>query len=340
MLISELRDRVRKELLEFAWSQWAQLGLSAHPTRSDRWAIDPEALNLFTVEVARRDPRLFDELLDWMSLNGRLLSLQRLRNLVSRFRLDRKLVDAVVAWVGESAPSLRWPKAGQRGSQRKPRGEPLFSEDAVSFVGEPDQVFARYGYWRPPAHRSGKSSEPDVQAEINLAFRLRLLLGPGTRSEVMRILLTFTDGSLDAARIADEAGFAKRNVNEALTALVESGAVKARWSGNERVFLASRERWATLLEIGPSRVRMPTFLSWVHLLPPLLEILLWLEREAEAGHSEYLVSSHGRDLVERTAPDLETVGVVVPRSRSLRSTAYLPAFEELVQSLLAITAPR
>lgn len=335
MLISELRQRVRKELLEFAWSQWAQLGLSAHPTRSDRWALDPEALILFTLDVARRDPRLFDELLDWMSLNGRLLSLQRLRNLIPRFPLDRNLIEAVVVWVGEATSSLRWAKSGQRSGEPKAPGVPVFDSDIVSFVGQADSTFARHGYERPPAERSRKSSEPDIQAPPNFAFQLRLLFGPGSRSEVTRILLTFTDGALDAARIADEAGFAKRNVNEALTALVASRVVKARWSGNERVFLAFRDKWATILEIGPSADHLPAFVSWVHLLPALAEVLAWLEQEAGTSDSEYLVSSRARYLVERIAPDLQVLGLTVQSSRSLPGPAYFPAFESLVESLLA-----
>jgi hypothetical protein len=47
----------------------------------DRSAQDPEALLLFTFEVARDDPRLFGEVLDWLALNERLVSVQRLRNL-------------------------------------------------------------------------------------------------------------------------------------------------------------------------------------------------------------------------------------------------------------------
>jgi hypothetical protein len=336
MSISALRDRVRKELLEFSWSQWAQLGLSAHTTRSDRWAVDPEALIVFTAEVARRDPRLFDELLDWMSLNGRLLSLQRLRNLTGRFPLDRKLVEAVVAWVGESTPSLRWSKAGQQGSEGKGKGVPLFSQDVVSFLGEVDPTFSRHGYVRPRARRSHKSSEPDLRAPVSLAFQLRLVLGPGSRSEIMRVLLTAADGPLDAARIADEAGFAKRNVNETLSTLVVSGVVKARWSGNERVFLALRDKWSTLLELGPSADNMPTFVSWIHLLPVLVDVLAWLEREAETTDSAYLVSSRARDLMERVTLNLEIVGLAVPPRRSYPGAAYLPAFVETVESLLAM----
>jgi len=70
MRISDLRERVRIDLLEFAWSQWAQIGLAGEVTRTDGWAMDPEALLLFTLEIARRDPRLFDEVLDWLAEKG------------------------------------------------------------------------------------------------------------------------------------------------------------------------------------------------------------------------------------------------------------------------------
>lgn len=334
MPISELRVRVRRELLEFAWSQWAQLGLSAHPTRFDQWAIDPEALLLFTIVVARRDPRLFDELLDWVSLNARLLNLQRLRNLVPHFPIDRRLVDAVLSSVGESTPSLRWPKIGQEKRMPKGKGVPVFSPDVASFVGEPDPVFQRFGYLRPRADRSGKATEPDVRAAPNLAFRMRLIFGAGTRSEVMRIMLTFTDGPLDAARIAQEAGFAKRNINEALTGLVASGVVKARWSGNERVFTILRDKWVTLLEIEPSAAAR-TFVSWVHLLPALSEALVWLEeRGVEGAESDYMMSSRARDLVARIEPNLEVLGLTPPDGHFRPGATYLPQFVETVESLL------
>jgi hypothetical protein len=77
MLLLELREKARQGFLEFAWRQWAQVGVSANVAGFDRWVIDPEALILFTVAVAWRDPRLFDEMLDWLAENRRLLTMQR-----------------------------------------------------------------------------------------------------------------------------------------------------------------------------------------------------------------------------------------------------------------------
>jgi hypothetical protein len=76
MSISELRDDVQKALVDFLWDEWAQMGVSANTSRRDTWATDPEALLLLTFEVGRGEPRLFDEVLDWMLVNERLLSIQ------------------------------------------------------------------------------------------------------------------------------------------------------------------------------------------------------------------------------------------------------------------------
>ena len=337
MLISELRERTRQGFLEFAWRQWAQLGVFANIVGLDGWAIDPEALILFTIAIARSDPRLFDEVLDWIAENRRLLTMQRLRNLSRRFPVDVRLVGAVIAWAGEPVSS-GWLK-DQR-AIRLSEDAPVFSSDVVSFVGEPDPTFAEYGYIRPRAVRSGKSREPDITIPANFAFRLRHLFGPGGRSEVMRVLLTFADGPLNAARISDESGFAKRNVSDTLAGLVASETIKARWSGNERHFIAYRNKWATLLEIDASAKRIPSFVSWVHLFPASLEIIAWLDNEAETNDSEYLVSSRARRLIEHVTDDLEMAGIDFPPKRPVLGAEYLSVFEEAVESLLAMMGVR
>lgn len=329
-MLSDVRERAWRGLLDFAWRQWAQAGVSANMAARDRWAIDPEALVLFTIAVARRDPRLFDETLDWLAANRHLLSMQRLRNLSKRFPLDARLVGAVSSWAGDSIPSQ-----ALKGHDLASELVPVFSRDVLGFIGEPDPVFAEYGYIRPRVIRSGKSGEPDVKMPANFAFQLRSLFGPGSRSEVLRILLTFTEGPLGAARISDEAGFAKRNVSDTLAGLVTSRVAKSRWSGNERHFIVYRNKWATLLEVGPSAEFLPEFVSWVHLLPASVEIIDWLDSVAVTEESEYLVSSRARDLIERVARDLEMAGLdVMPRFPS-HGAAYLPVFIDTVDSLLA-----
>jgi hypothetical protein len=331
MQISEIRDKVSQGLLDFAWRQWAQIGVSATVEGSDRWAVDPEALILFTIGISRRDPRLFDEMLDWMAFNDELLSTQRLRNLAARFPVPAGLVTAVTAWTKQTAPSdlLVSDQAGDVDDKA-----PVFSPDVLAFIPQPDPTFAQYGFIRPPAVRTGKSQEPNLALPVNLSFQLRRLFGPGGRSETMRVLLSWPGGPLDAARIADEAGFAKRNISDVLASLTASGVVKATWAGNERQFTAYRERWAPLLGLaGPAD--MSSFVSWVHLLPAALEIVMWLDEKAGSAESEYLIASQARGLVDRLSRDLEAADVDIPHRQPAHGAAYLPVFAETSNALLS-----
>ena len=330
MRISEIRDTVSQGLLDFAWRQWAQIGVSATVEGADRWAIDPEALILFTIGIGRRDPRLFDEMLDWMAFNHELLSTQRLRNLAGRFPLPPGLVAAVTACTRQTAP-VKVSASGQAAPVQG--GEPVFSPDVLAFISRPDSVFAEHGFIRPPAARTGKSREPNPALPVNLSFRLRHLFGPGGRSETMRVLLTCPDGPLDAARIADEAGFAKRNVSDVLASLTASTVIRAAWAGNERHFTAHRNKWALLLDLaGPAD--MPSFASWVHLLPPALEIITWLDEKADTAESEYLIASQARSLINRLTRDLAAADLDVQHPQASHSTSYLPAFAETTNALL------
>jgi hypothetical protein len=336
MQISDLRATVNQGLLDFAWRQWSQLGVSASVTGDDRWAADPETLILFTLGIARRDPRLFDEVLDWVALNQKVLSLQRLRNLTARFPVDADLVAAVVAWTREPVPTDILVSQDRAASARpmamEKAKQPVFSPDVLGFIAKADPVFAEHGFIRPIVVRSNKSREPDLGRPVNFAFRLRHLFGPGSRSEVMRVLLTYRDGPLDAARIADEAAFAKRNASEALAAVAASGAIGVTWSGNERHFRARREPWTTLLGLDDT----PVFVSWVHLLPAVLEISTWLDEKADAVESEYLLASQARSLIDKVGRDLQAAGIDILRRSPPDGPAYLPAFEAVSGAILAI----
>lgn len=331
MQISEIRDEVSQGLLDFAWRQWAQMGVSATVEGTDPWAVDPEALILFTIGIARRDPRLFDEMLDWMASNHELLSLQRLRNLARRFPLPPGLVAAVTTLTRQAA-TVNAPVSDQAAPVQD--GEPVFSPEVLAFISKQDPVFARHGFIRPPAARTGKSREPDPALAVNLSFRLRHLFGPGGRSEAMRVLLTWPDGPLDAARIADEAGFAKRNISDVLTSLTASGVIKAAWAGNERHFTAHRDRWALLLDLARP-ADMPSFVSWVHLLPAALQIITWLDEKVGTTESDYLIASQARSLMNRLTRDLEAAGIDIQHRQPAHGTGYLPVFTETSHALLA-----
>src|ERR1700754_3243830 len=183
---SALRRSLDAALLDFAWSEWAQMGLLASAPHRSPWAEDPEALIVFTLEVARDDPRMFDELLDWLLRNEPLVSVRRLRSFAVDPE-DRRLVEGALTWVNAHRPRARL--RGRR--QPQPSSEPV-SRLTVSGLPlrDPAPSFPAAGSARPPVEPSGKSQAPDLRAPINFAFRLRQVLGLGARAEVVRLLLT------------------------------------------------------------------------------------------------------------------------------------------------------
>jgi len=328
MQISDLRRTARDRLVAFAWDEWAQMGVSASARRADRWAQDPEALLLFTFEVAREDPRLFGEVLDWLALNERLVSVQRLRNLC-RDDADRTLAEAVLSWVAHSNHQT---ERRRRPAKSEPSPAVQLFRDVKADPRRADAPFRAHGWLMPPIVRSGKSQVPNLQAPINFAFRLRQLLGIGARAEAARFLLTAYAPSVTAQVITESAGYAKRNVHEALMALHWASVIDAVTVGNEQRYRIDRERWGTLL--GLPADGLPTERSWPQLLHALRVLSRWLDDEQHERLSPYMLASEARTLAEEITPELRYAGVQIP-SAGRHGAEYWQDFVELVEAALA-----
>jgi hypothetical protein len=305
MPISALRDQLRNGLRDFAWDEWGQMGLLSAPRRRSAWAQDPEALLVFTLEVARHDPRLFDEVLDWLVVNEPLVSLHRIKRMATSPH-DERLVGAALGWLARHRP--RSQARRETAASRTPADlEPLYY-GLTAPTSTVDEAFAATGFLRPLREPSGKTGEPNLRAPINFAFRLRLLLGVGARAEALRVLLTADGDRFSAQAVTRSAGYARRNVQEALTSLHRAGVVDQVVSGNEVWHRAEKQRWATLLgqEEG-----FPGHRDWPQLLSALRELLRWLSDPELTELSDYLLASRARDLLDRIVPDLQYAGVPV-----------------------------
>lgn len=330
MSASTLRDGVTGRLTAFAWDEWAQLGVFAQTNRRDQTAADPEALLLFTFEVGRSDPRLFDEALDWLLTNERLVSVQRLRNLC-RDDDDRDLVEGALLWVARQRPRSRAapPRVRER---RATEPRPLFY-DVARQVREPDEAFLAVDLLKPATEPSKKSRAPDPDDPINFAFRLRHFLGLGSRPEVIRYLLTAPVTDASALAIADAAAYAKRNVNETLTSLVASRIVTAYEHGNERRYYLDRALWGQFLRFQQNS--WPTYRDWPRLLGAIRQLSRWLQDPALDDFTPYMLASNARTLMEQVEPELALAGV--PRSGMLEGEGehYWQTFVETAERLLA-----
>lgn len=323
MQIPELRKRTTAALVEFAWREWAQLGVSAAAPREDRWAQDPEALLVFTLHVARREPRLFDEALDWLRLNGDLVSGRRLTRL-SEHDEDRPLIGAAVEWAADHGSPLR---IALRPAQA---GEPTTVFPDLRTPTRADETFRRHGFLKAPTSPTLKSARPDSARPINLAFRLRQLFGVGARAEIVRFLLTSDVPAATTQEIADAAASVKRNVNEALGDLVASGQLGRHTTGNVARYALDRPRWADFL--GLEEHEIPTYRDWPRILRALAAVDRWLHDPRNEDLDDYLRASEARRLINRLDNSLAQAGIVV--SREGRGEDYWPSFVATVDAMV------
>lgn len=332
MQISGLRDKVTTRLLEFAWDEWAQMGVFATPRRESPWAADPEAHLVFTLQVARCDPRLFDELLDWFATSSSQISVQRLRNMC--ISEDEALCEAVIEWVAQNGDRPR--RLVSRPKTKRASAEPLFYRQRKPT--RPDKSFEAFGFQRPPALRTRKSGPPDPRRPINFAFLLRNVFGVGSRAEIMRFLLT-ASGHARSGRpqfttlaIADAAGFAKRNVQDALTALVEAGAIELTRRGNEHLYSIDSETWRRTLRIeGP----LPQYRDWPNALLGLRVLHRWLWQGDLDALTPYMLASEARLLWGRIDSAFGHTGIPVRPAGPSEGEEFWEVFVDQVDQVLA-----
>jgi hypothetical protein len=304
MPTSATRHDLQSHLASFLWGEWAQMGILTTAERNDRWAADPEALLLLSFEVGREEPRLFEEVLDWLVWNERLVSVQRLRNLV-RDDDDRALVEAAVGWLGQQRRRSRL-EAREAPAGGSIEAEPFFRGSALP-VADPDPAFLAQGFLKPKSEPSGKSQAPDVLLPINFAFRLRLLLGIGARAEASRVLLTSEAPRVNVQVLAASTAYTKRNVQEAVASLTAAGVLLSFEVGNEQRFSIPRDRWAQLLGLDG----LPLHQDWPQLFAAYRKILRWLADPAHEKLTDYMLSSEARTLAEEIRPDLQFAGIAI-----------------------------
>ena len=83
-LLKKYREELSQAVLDVIWQAWSQAGVLGDMRVSAAGRIvDPEPLLLLTWECARQDPRVFDEVLDWLVRNGKWVNVVRLSTLLN-----------------------------------------------------------------------------------------------------------------------------------------------------------------------------------------------------------------------------------------------------------------
>ncbi|MBI2932082.1 MAG: hypothetical protein HYY16_10570 [Planctomycetes bacterium] len=309
MWLIEFRKRLEDALHRLLWRQWTQLGVLGSAEAKDPTLIDPEALCLVTLEATRTEPRLFDEVLDWLLTNGGAMDVQRLRNIVRQdAEYPGRLLAAVSSLLASKEPSAKWRRlATIQDGPFKP--EPLFllgDEELTPRLNATDEHFARAGYLRSPFKPRGLSRPVSTGARAALRFRLRGLFGIGIRAEAVGYLLTHEDGH--AREIAQAICYSFPGVQQALREMATSGTMHVRRRGREKRYWIERDRWWSFLDQAPREMETSQlrWIDWVRSFRALAALLRFARRRDLEAATEYVQTSELRRLLTRIQADLES----------------------------------
>jgi hypothetical protein len=333
--LKTFRQSYRELLLNFLWRQWSALGVAAQSSGEDIGVIDPEALLLLTCTLGRQEPRLFDEMLDWLRENGRFINVMRLKRILQMEKFAGERVLAAVAGVlAKGTEATKWKMLAGTALPAEPL-EPFFftpDREPHPVLGEPEPHFARCGFRRGPLRLRGYSQEFSPSRPTNLALQLRALFGINVRCEAMLYLLTHE--AAHPSEIARETYCFERAAQGTLVDMHRSGVVGLRLKGREKHYWVNQEHWAKLLN------RPETFPQWVT-WPPVFSALerIWLTVNDTPLDSldPLLQSSELRQLMAEVRPSIERsrFDKNLSDNRDYLGEKYLPVFLADVMKLLS-----
>lgn len=332
--VKKFRESLLAVLLDFLWDRWSDLGIAGQVRKNDDRIIDPEALLLFSLTVARYDARLFDEILDWLTVNGAFLNMQRLQNLIKTYGfVGGPTLSAAARLLQEpDSYSLKWKKLA---SAYKAKDEPLFmfpTGISLPLPAIPDANFAACGLLRGSVQLRGKSRQFPDSGPASLILRLRGLIGVSVRCELLALIAAKDETyPSQAARLTC---YHQRSVLDALNEMARSGTIRSVTVGKTKCYRLTPGIIDGLLMPEGSR---PQWVSWGPLFRAIEMILLKLYDNRLEQCDPLLCSSELRQLMVSIQPLLETAGLgrFITNPASNHGESYLGVFYNDVDKIVS-----
>lgn len=325
MSLGNFRTDFLDRLLDFLWRQWSALGVLGESGAEDDWVLDPEALLVFSLQIARYEPRLFDEILSWVVTNGSHLDAARLRNQVKGNPDTGRCLGAVLQYAIRHEKQRKWKNLAVFCGglwKKQPQAdstEALFLTKAgepypfASVVGaQPDADFMMFFLDRRKIEHLREGHEVPINAKANLRFLLRSLFGIGSRSECLAYLLTHDGG--EARMVAEEIGLFWLGVQQTLADMKDSGLVLARAKGKRKIeYWISHKRWWDFLAYSGQEITQPKWLDWGAIYPALWGLWQTVDALSRGAESDYMKASKLHDSLEILEREFTRAGYDLPR---------------------------
>jgi hypothetical protein len=262
--LKAFKEGLQESLLNLLWQQWCICGVQGHAKEPGNWCIDPEILVLLTCSLGRREPRMFEEMLDLLKNMPGMINLQRLKIISMSNAFDGKAaLRAVAGYIDKELGNNKWTNA-LKSILKSNKPEPLFSfKDGrpMENWGNVDDTFRNYGFLCGPVSLRGLVGAFDLRHPACLLLRLRSFVGTTSRSGICLYLCTHpNDQGENASRIAREIAHAQRVVQGSLVNMSKSGYVVRRENKRETHYAIQPEMRKALLQ---NLKEEPLWCNWI-----------------------------------------------------------------------------
>ncbi len=332
ILPDNFKERFLSGMLELLWRQWSALGVAGGIGRAERRVIDADALLLATCVFGRWEPRLFDEMLDWLGVNGWCINVQRLRSLMRQYGFGcERVAGCVGALYAKGSDTAKWRRLAMAGRPVGAVGElePLFylpDGRPQPRYGEPDERFAAHGWHRGRWEPRGMSQAANPEWPANLMYRLRALFGVNARADLMVYLLTHERGH--PPEMARQMGYFPKTLQMTLGEMACSGVVGVVRKGREKHYALDRGAWK-MLEGRGGTILWAEWAAWPQFYAAMGRVWAMLQRPELGAKSMALQAVEWQKQMRGVLPLLQESGVGggVQDHQRLAGECYLAAMQ-------------
>lgn len=333
-----------QSLLDLLWRQWTTLGVAGHGGHEHR-VIDPDALLLATCVFGRYEARMFDEMLDWLEVNGWCINVQRVRSLLKKYRCGcERVIACVGALQARGAATAKWRRLSlstepaQTGADLEPlfylpegRPQPMF--------GRSEPHFAGYGLHRGSLELRHLTQPTNPELPANLLFRLRALFGVNARADILAYLLTHEDGH--PPEMARQTGYFPKTIQMTLAEMAGSGNVHPARKGREKHYRLNPADWSMLWAKAGAMAVGPEWVAWPQFFAAMTGIWGLLQNQELSKASPALQAAEWQKQMSRLQPLMAEShpGAVLKDLHRLTGASYLEAIQEgLLRCLTAMVS--
>ncbi len=331
--LKKFKEFYLEQMLSFLWRQWSDLGVAGYGGNRESYAVDPEAMLIFSCTVARYEPRLFDEIINWLIINGNLINVQRLKKIINSGDFSGvNVLSAVAEFTAQRHKFLKW-KGLIRQSKDESRETLFFLKDGnpMKQFGKEDATFFRHGFLRGKIELRGNLSPIKISSDNCLIAKLRFLFGINARSEIILYLLACE--KTHPAKIARDIYYSQKTVQDTLVEMERSGLIRFTKSGREKRYWLDKGRWFNFLMRNGN---LAGWINWPLLFNALEKIWLKLNRKSFLNLDYEMQSSELRALMREACPKIEEAGFcgIISDDKMYLGESYLTVFESDIKKLM------